>query len=163
MIYESCLLLKKWNGSIFLVVLLLFAIDLFFPVSLRIVEECPRWTQTNKDEIFMAAGLLTGACGILLAFLITKASMRYSARSNRDLSLQVYWKPAGICRVWVKIPGSCLPAVEWSTAGASWGYRLLPPRVLRIENQKFMVKDRFKVCLSIGLDSAGVHFYKISL
>lgn len=26
-----------------------------------------------------------------------------------------------------------------------------------------MVKDRFKVILSIGLDSAGVHFYKISL
>lgn len=162
MIYESCLLEKKMERKHFLVALLLLAIDLFFPVSRRIVEECPRWTQTNKDEIFMAAGLLTGACGILLAFLITKASMRYSARSNRDVSLQVYWKLAGICRVWVKIPGCCLSAVEWSTAGASWDYRL-PPRVLRIENQKFMVKDRFKVCLSIGLDSAGVHFYKISL
>lgn len=109
----------------------------------------------------MAAGLLTGACGILLAFLITKASSRYSARSNKDLSLQVYWKLAEICRVWVKIPGSCLSAVEWSTAGASWA--IASRRVLRIENQKFMVKDRLKVCLSIGLDSAGVHFYKINL
>ena len=35
--------------------------------------------------------------------------------------------------------------------------------VLRRENQEFTVKDRFKVILSIGLNSAGVHFYKSSL
>lgn len=100
-----------------------------FPVSLRIVEQWPGWTQTNKDEIFMPAGLLTEPCGILLAFIISNASMRYCIRRKRDLSLQVNWQESAEF-------GSTRRLMCFSRrmehCGASWGYRLLP----RIKNRK---------------------------
>lgn len=121
----------KIGKEAFLSALLLLVLILF-PVSLRIVEERPCWTQMNKDEIFMPAGLITVACGILLAFHIFQGfhTLFYQ---EEESSL-----PTGLPETGWNLQslgqnaGSCRSAVEWSTAGVSWGYHLLP----RIKNRK---------------------------
>lgn len=116
-----------------------YCLLLIFPPALLRIVEWPRWIKMNKNEIFMPAGLLTGARGILLAFPIFQGfhALFYQGeqRSFPTGLLETGWKLQSLGQ------NASSFAIEWSTAGAGWGYRPL----LSIKNRKSKIHGQRSV------------------